>query len=158
MDVKGGGGGKREEKGKKQMKRNTECKGRWDDRFLCAPPSLPPPYDRQFFLQPEKKIKSVSFPKDKKKEEKKKGYKAIKYSYCLGNEPSFGTNEGSIVLRFRLKFPVPKGLKVVRLISVFQKGLSFFFGGGGGQLSPELIVLKCHRGVVGRETLRFPSL
>lgn len=79
------------------MKRNTERKGRWDDRFFFF-------NDRQFFLQPEKKIKGVSFPK--------KGYKAIKYSYCLGNEPSFGTNEGSIMLRFRLKLQLPKRVKV----------------------------------------------
>ena len=83
------------------------------------------------FYNPRKRSKAFHFRKKKKEKEEKKGYKAIKYSYCLGNEPSFGTNEGSIVLRFRLKFPVPKGLKVVRLISVFQKGLSFFFGGGG---------------------------
>lgn len=124
------------------MKRNTECKGRWDDRFLCAlppPPSNPPQMTGNSFYNPRKRSKAFHF--RKKKKEEKKGYKAIKYSYCLGNEPSFGTIEGSITLRFRLKFPVPKRLKVARFYFRISKGRALFFL---GQLSPELIVFKCH--------------
>lgn len=104
------------------------------------PPSNPPQMTGNSFYNPRKRSKAFHFRKKKKKEEKK-GYKAIKYSYCLGNEPSFGTIEGSITLRFRLKFPVPKRLKVARFYFRISKGRALFFL---GQLSPELIVFKCH--------------